>query len=283
MGTGRTDLALETLEGRRMGPEGARRIPGLQYEARQVAGFAVTRLAVSSALAQRAVGKPRGRYTNIDLAPYLRREAGYLQRAAMCLGAELRRLMPDTAGRTVLVAGLGNRRMTADAVGPLTLEHLVVTRHMVHQRGFGGLASVAALATGVKGDTGMETLELLRGAADGVEAAAVIVVDALAAQQRERLCSTVQLSDTGLVPGSGVGNHRKAVNGETMGVPVVAVGVPTVIAAGRLGRGGEGEELFVTPRDIDAQVVEVARLIGFGINAALQRGMSVEEMRELTK
>ena len=107
-------------------------------------------------------------------------------------------------------------------------------------------------------------------------------IDALAARSRHRLCATVQLGDTGLIPGSGVGNHRKAINAETLGVPVVAVGVPTVIAASLLGEGTEDDDpLFLTPRDIDEKVRELGRLIGYGITLALQEGLTVEDVTGL--
>ena len=159
-----------------------------------------------------------------------------------------------------------------------------MTRHMVRAlpRQFAGFTSVAALAPGVLAATGMETLELLRGAVQATGSAAVIAIDALAARSRDRLCATVQLGDTGLIPGSGVGNHRKAINAETLGVPVVAVGVPTVIAASLLGEGTEDDDsLFLTPRDIDEKVRELGRLIGYGITLALQEGLTVEDVTGL--
>ena len=117
---------------------------------------------------------------------------------------------------------------------------------------------------------------------DRLREGAVIAIDALAARCRDRLCDTVQLGDTGLIPGSGVGNHRKAINAQTLGIPVVAVGVPTVIAASLLGEGGgEDEPLFLTPRDIDEKVRELGRLIGYGISLGLQEGLSVEDVTGL--
>ena len=198
---------------------------------------------------------------------------------------QLRALLPDAGPRSqILVAGLGNRAMTPDAIGPAAVENLLVTRHMVRAlpRQFAGFTSVAALAPGVLAATGMETLELLRGAVQATGSAAVIAIDALAARSRDRLCATVQLGDTGLIPGSGVGNHRKAINAETLGVPVVAVGVPTVIAASLLGEGTEDDDpLFLTPRDIDEKVRELGRLIGYGITLALQEGLTVEDVTGL--
>ena len=124
--------------------------------------------------------------------------------------------------------------------------------------------------------------ELLRGAVQASGCAAVIAIDALAARSRDRLCATIQLGDTGLIPGSGVGNHRKAINARTLGVPVIAVGVPTVIAASLLGDDtAEDDPLFLTPRDIDEKVRELGRLMGYGITMALQEGLTVEDITGL--
>ena len=192
--------------------------------------------------------------------------------------------------------GLGNRAMTPDAIGPIAVENLLVTRHMVRAlpRQFQGFTPVSALCTGVLARTGLETLELIQGAAAHIRPAAVIAIDALAARSRQRLCATVQLSDTGLIPGSGVGNHRRAVDRAALGVPVIAVGVPTVIDGATLcadlleeaGRpqqdlSGRGADLFVTPQDIDQRVTELGRIVGYGITLALQRGLTLEDVTGL--
>lgn len=280
----RTDLALEGVEQLRQGGD-ISRLDGVCAAEYTRHGYGVTDVRVATKQAAEAVGKPEGRYVTIDLRPYFRREEGFFARAARCLGSELRTLLPGVGEDwPVLVAGLGNRGMTADAVGPLALESLLVTRHMVRSlpRQFRGFTPVSALAPGVLAATGMEALELLRGAVQATGCAAVIAVDALAARSRERLCATVQLGDTGLIPGSGVGNHRKAIDKTTLGVPVVAVGVPTVIAAHLLGDGQpEDDPLFLTPRDIDGKVRELGRVIGYGVTLALQEGLSVEDVTGL--
>lgn len=280
----RTDLALEGVEQLRQGGD-ISRLDGICAAEYTRQGYGVTDVRVATKQAAEAVGKPEGRYVTIDLRPYFRREEGFFARAARCLASELRTLLPGVGEDwPVLVAGLGNRGMTADAVGPLALESLLVTRHMVRSlpRQFRGFTPVSALVPGVLAATGMEALELLRGAVQATGCAAVIAVDALAARSRERLCATVQLGDTGLIPGSGVGNHRKAIDKTTLGVPVVAVGVPTVIAAHLLGDGQpEDDPLFLTPRDIDGKVRELGRVIGYGVTLALQEGLSVEDVTGL--
>lgn len=280
----RTDLALEGVEQLRQGGD-ISRLDGVCAAEYTRHGYGVTDVRVATKQAAEAVGKPEGRYVTIDLRPYFRREEGFFARAARCLASELRTLLPGVGEDwPVLVVGLGNRGMTADAVGPLALESLLVTRHMVRSlpRQFRGFTPVSALAPGVLAATGMEALELLRGAVQATGCTAVIAVDALAARSRERLCATVQLGDTGLIPGSGVGNHRKAIDKTTLGVPVVAVGVPTVIAAHLLGDGQpEDDPLFLTPRDIDGKVRELGRVIGYGVTLALQEGLSVEDVTGL--
>ena len=280
----RTDLALEGVEQLQQGGD-ISRLDGVCAAEYTRHGYGVTDVRVATKQAAEAVGKQEGRYVTIDLRPYFRREEGFFARAARCLASELRTLLPGVGEDwPVLVAGLGNRGMTADAVGPLALESLLVTRHMVRSlpRQFRGFTPVSALVPGVLAATGMEALELLRGAVQATGCAAVIAVDALAARSRERLCATVQLGDTGLIPGSGVGNHRKAIDKTTLGVPVVAVGVPTVIAAHLLGDGQpEDDPLFLTPRDIDGKVRELGRVIGYGVTLALQEGLSVEDVTGL--
>ena len=208
------------------------------------------------------------------------------------LGEELRAQIADDDGPCFQLKGGFCPFLDRDGLcriqrtwGAEALTHLLVTRHMVDAmpRRFGHLRSVAALRTGVLAQTGVETLELIRGAVSHIRPTVVIAVDALAARSRHRLCATVQLSDAGLTPGSGVGNHRKAVDAAALGVPVIALGVPTVIDGAAL-CGQEDDAptgLFVTPRDIDSRVRELGRLIGRGLTLALQPGLSEEEVAAL--
>lgn len=278
----RTDLALESLEDLG-GPEQLSQLEGVSVAAYTRQGCPVTDVRIRSEAGASRLEKPPGRYITIDLRPCLRQEPGFFTRAATCLAHELRTLLPGRGPDfPVLVAGLGNRAMTADAVGPLALESLLVTRHMIRTlpRQFQGFTPVSAVAPGVLADTGMETQELLRGAVSAVRPTAVIAIDALAARSRHRLCATLQLGSTGLIPGSGVGNHRSALNAETLGVPVIAVGTPTVIAASHLGDDTE-EPLFLTPRDIDSRVHQLSRLLGYGITLALHENLTLPDITAL--
>ena len=229
------------------------------------------------------LGRPMGTYITLACEQAMTVSLETRRALAAELAQTLCGMLPPDM-KTALVVGLGNRSVTPDSLGPRTAERVLVTRHMVRSlpRQFRGFTPVSALAPGVLAATGMEALELLRGAVQATGCAAVIAVDALAARSRERLCATVQLGDTGLIPGSGVGNHRKAIDKTTLGVPVVAVGVPTVIAAHLLGDGQpEDDPLFLTPRDIDGKVRELGRVIGYGVTLALQEGLSVEDVTGL--
>ena len=279
----RTDLALEARELWQESAERTTRLMGVKATKSKLEGYPVTRVDILDHRGEEALGKPQGSYFTIDLTTFWQRKADFFERAVRAVGTELKALLP--AEGSALVVGLGNDAMTPDAVGAAALEHLLVTRHMVRSmpRQFGALTPVAALATGVLARTGVETLELIRGAADRLHPSVVIAIDALAARSRHRLCATVQLGDTGLIPGSGVGNHRKAVNARTLGVPVIALGVPTVIDGAALCGGEDAPPtgLFVTPQDIDRRVRELGRLIGYGVTLALQPGLTPEDAAAL--
>lgn len=293
----RTDLALEAAKNLFSDGNFSEEVSGAAMQERLSYGYRVTDVTVSTPRAEQTLGKPRGDYITVDLQPYFRRESEFFHRGVQCLCEEMRSLLPGTGEKyPVLVVGLGNRSMTPDAIGPLTLEYLLVTRHMVRTlpRQFSSFTPVSAIATDVLGRTGMDASELIRGAVAQVHPAAVIAVDALAARDKDRLCATVQLSNTGLIPGSGVGNHRRAVNAESLGVPVIAVGIPTVIDAhtlcvdlleeagkGDFDVGHRGENLFVTPRDIDQRVRELSRLLGYAVNAALQPNLTEDDITGL--
>ena len=235
-----------------------------------------------------------GTYVTLELSAAQQRERGGFRRAAEVLGKQLRNLLPLKKEQSVLVAGLGNRAVTPDAIGPRALDHLVVTRHLVEQMPsfFSDFRSVSAISPGVLGITGLESAEVIGGVAEKSRPDCLIVVDALASRSLERICTTIQLADTGITPGSGINNAREAFNRERFGIPVIAVGVPTVVDLETLAQdyggglvSGEkleamcgGQKLIVTPRDIDARVEQMARLVSYGINLALHDGLSIEDI-----
>lgn len=279
-----TDLALEAAQ---MQAKTARLTsrPGLEVRRRERGGYALTAMDLTDPHRAAELQRPVGKYITMELGPYLHRQRDFFARGAGCIARELTALLPEGAGPT-LVVGLGNRSLTADAVGPLALPHILVTRHMLAAmpEEFAGFSSVAALATGVLGETGLESSEIIAAAAEKLRPRCIIVLDALAAATREKLCAVLQLTDTGLTPGSGVGNHRKEVSRRTLGVPVLALGLPTVIRADQLigeETPVEGEPLFVTPRDIDQRVRELSRMMAYGIDLALQPHLTVEDITGL--
>ena len=287
----RTDLAMEAHALWREQAGAGRRLRGVRSERNRVEGYETHVVDVLDEQGAKELGKPRGRYITLELNGLLRREEDSFARAVRAVAGLLEPMLPS-AGEA-LVVGLGNRAITPDLVGPLAVEHTLVTRHLVERLEiFGDLRPVAALAAGGVATTGMESGQLIQAVVGRLKPACVIAVDALASRSVERLCRTVQLSDTGIVPGSGVGNHRMALSRETLGVPVLAVGVPTVVEASTLVMdllGGEdaaelpGAELFVTPREVDSRVADLARVIGYGVSLALNPKLTVEELTMLVE
>jgi spore protease len=286
-----TDLAAEAHQLWRESAGQTTRLEGVIARDEELCGFPVTRVEILDGEGERALGKPRGIYQTLDVSALWRREEGAFFRAAQALAYLLEPLLPEEG--PVLVAGLGNPAMTPDALGPRALDHILVTRHL--QEALPTLRSVSALGAGVVGSTGIEAAEWISGAVERVRPAAVVVVDALAARSLDRLCTTIQVSDTGLIPGSGVGNHRQALNRETLGVPVVSIGVPTVVsvetaAKDLLAQAGGGEEnlgrlqgkgLFVTPDSIDYKLRELARVVGYGLDLMLQPTLEPDDLEAL--
>lgn len=292
MGIRRTDLAVEAEELWRESAGQTTLLPGVEAAQRQEEGIPVTTVRVLNRAGEDALGKPAGVYVTLDLRGMAAWTGEELIRCERVLSTELRYLVDKSAPEgLVLCVGLGNRAITPDAVGPLAHGHTLVTRHLTRQMPelFSGLRPVASVAAEVLGTTGMESFEVVQALCRQLRPACVIAVDALASRSMDRLCSTVQLSDTGIVPGSGVDNHRAALDRNTLGIPVIAVGVPTVVDGATLAAdltGAEeppelGRDLFVTPRDIDSCVQRLGRLIGRSISLALQPDLSREDLESL--
>lgn len=286
----RTDLAVEAIENHKT----AAALPHVRQADRTLEGFAVHEIRILSEDAAREIGKPQGRYLTLELDALIRREEDAFPRACKALSTLLRELLPHPNDGPVLIAGLGNRMITPDAIGPQTADHVIATRHLVAQSPaiFADWRPVSALAPGVLGQTGVETGEVICGVLDRVRPAAVIAVDALAAGRLSRLLRTVQLADTGITPGAGVGNARAALNKETLGVPVIAVGVPTVVDGATLAHEissqlGQpacealddlSQPVMITTRDIDREVADISRMIGYAVNMALHPHLSVADI-----
>ncbi len=277
-----TDLAAEARDLWRKGQTAA--LPGLLTRRETREGFSADVVEIRSDEAERELCKPKGRYVTIELDALFRREEDAFGRACRVLAGELRRQLALRAQETVLVVCLGNRDVTPDAVGPLTAEKLLVTRHLKEAMPevFAAFRPVSVFCPGVLGATGVESARLTAAVAASLRPDRVIAVDALSARETSRLCQAVQISDAGIVPGSGVGNARQALNRQTLGVPVVAVGVPTVVDArvlcadlcGTEPTALPGDALFVTPRNIDSRVRDAAKLVGYAVDLALHEGLT---------
>ena len=278
----RTDMAHEALQH-------CRSLAGVEEENESKGSIAISRIRVRTEAAERKLDKPRGSYITLTLPEEGLSSKAMRKEAGRCLAFELSLLMGEV--KHILVVGLGNRHVTPDALGPQTIESLFVTRHV--QNHFpellpSGTRTVAAFAAGVMGMTGVETAEAVAGIASVLNPDLVVAVDALASSQSDHVGAMIQLNDTGISPGAGVGNFRMGLSKGTLGIPVIAVGIPLVLTAEAIlysGLAGMGaDELFlkvkkrlgdgflsmcVTPKDIDAMVKDGASVLSYGLNLAL--------------
>ena len=257
----RTDLAVEAAVDCPLGEE------DVVQQTEQCGRLTIHRTRVLTPRGEAAVGKPKGRYITACL-PTLTDDERDLSDYAARIGKELAAMLPPEG--TVLVVGLGNRTVTPDALGPATADLVLATRHIggefARAAGLTDLRPTAVVTPGVLGQTGTESSETVRGVCREIHPCAVIVVDALAAGEAQRLGRTVQLCDSGIAPGSGVGNDRRPLNREVLGVPVIAMGIPTVVDAVMEGCA----PMMVTPREIDLMIARGAKLLAMSIHAALQ-------------
>ena len=282
----RTDLALEQHEiNGKNEPDGTEKTETTHGNAR------ITQIKITNENGEKALKRKRGTYITVEL-PGFGNNADIFSDGMQAVATELKKLLP--AKGLILVAGLGNEQITPDAFGPKCASLIFSTRHIGKELqkslGFEHLRPVARIAPGVLGQNGIETGEILAGIIRQISPAAVITVDALASRSLSRLGCTVQICNTGITPGSGVGNARAEISKDTMGVPVIAVGVPTVVDAATLAYdltgqeqklGKNGEKMMVTPREIDLITERASKLVATAINSALQPDMNPEELYTL--
>ena len=293
----RTDLALERQEF-----ISKKNVDGVETTTETKGNIKVTTIAVTNENGEREMGKPKGTYITLE-TDSLMKNSSLIDCAADVLAPELQKLLPKSGA--VLVVGLGNEKITPDALGPKSISLMFATRHigseLAKSVGLGTLRSVAAIAPGVLGQTGIETAEIIEAVAKRINPAAVVVIDALASRKLSRLGSTVQMSDTGISPGSGVGNRRVEISKKTLGIPVVAIGVPTVVDGATMaydlleefGIDPQSERrtpemknegfMMVTPKEIDLLIERSAELIAMGINCAMQPDLSAKDLLALVK
>jgi len=322
----RTDLALEARDMAAQARGGD--IPGVASETTEDEGIKVTKIHVQNEAAARTLGKMIGRYITIEV-PELRGQDSELQdRVATKFAQLFEQFLVDIGigpKAKVLVIGLGNWNVTPDALGPIVVENMLVTRHffeLMPDQVSPGYRPVSAVAPGVLGTTGIESSEIVQGIVEKSRPDLVIAVDALASKALERVNTTIQIADTGIHPGSGIGNKRKGLTRETLGVPVVAIGVPTVAYAstivnscidmmmghfskqtqntdhilGMVGTMQEnerlklvkevldplGHDLLVTPKEIDQFIEDIANIIANGLNAALHEAIDSSNVAAYT-
>ncbi len=284
----RTDLAIEARE------LAGNDVSGVEFTKRNENGLEISRLVVKNHQASLKLKKEQGTYISIDLPPLTDNFLATDSRIET-IGKEIRRLIPVNG--LVLVCGLGNMEITPDALGPKCVSRVLATRHITGEiarsTGLDKLRPVAVLSTGVTGQTGIETFEYIESIVKKVRPTAVIVIDALASRRLNRLGCTLQISDTGISPGAGVQNHRKKISRETVGVPVIALGVPTVVDAVTLVLdlldvddaktteelknvlSPRNSQMVVTPKEIDLLIDRASRLMSLSINYALHSDVDI--------
>ena len=274
---GRTDLASESF--RQLGEDSGEltRLPGVKAVKESIHGLEVLSVDILDERGAKALGKPLGKYFTLDMPRQFQRGAEQFPDLVKALSQLIDRCAGDFS--SVLVAALGNPDITPDALGSLSAGDILVTRHLKQAGvpGFEAFASLALSRPGVLGSSGIESAVQIKLLCGELSPELVIVIDALAGADLDRLCRCIQVSSSGISPGSGVGNDRQELSRETLGTPVVSIGMPTVMDAGLLA--GEGMAgLFVTPRNIDSLVRAGAAAIGYGINMAVHRGLSIGDM-----
>ncbi|WP_077532680.1 GPR endopeptidase [Massiliimalia massiliensis] len=280
----RTDLAIECIDF-----AGETLPQGIITNEKNENGMTITAVEIKEEEAANRIGKPVGHYVTIETDGF-EAAAPNFEAQVETVAEQLRPFLPE-AGNSYLVVGLGNSQITPDALGPLAVRYMLTTRHisgeLAKQIGLPELAPVSALAPGVLGQTGMESAEIITALCEQTKPDLVVAVDALAAGRLTRLGTTIQVSDTGISPGSGVLNKRKELSKATLGVPVLSIGVPTVVDLNTICQGaqekGQAEKsMMVTPREIDTLIEHAAKTIAYALNRTFQPGLSLEEIAALT-
>ena len=316
----RTDLALEAHELYRE-TERCEHAPGVMVDTDRLDKITVTRVHVENEEGEKRLGKQKGSYITLEIPELVHKEQATFEDTITVLADEIKRLVKLEPGAPVLVVGLGNWHITADSLGPKVTSSLLVTRHMFElmpEEIEQGVRPVCALAPGVLGLTGIETSEIIKGVVQRVKPSLIIAIDSLAARKLSRISTTIQLTDTGITPGAGIGNPRQGLNVSELGVPVIAIGVPTVVDAATMAndtidqiidylssqmteenkfydtlknidrekkyalikeaQGTEISGLVVTPKEVDEIIEDISEIIANAINIALHEGITIEDL-----
>jgi len=294
----RTDLALEARESI---SEAKSELHGVRVEEYEIEEdhIHVTRVLIETKNAAKSMGKPIGVYITIEAPEILEPDEDYHREISECISEELLSMLPDKEeGLSILVVGLGNREVTADALGPRVLDNLMITRHIMRTYGKAAYENrcvneISSIEPGVMAKTGMETAEIVKGVVEETQPDVVVVIDALAARSTKRLNRTIQISNAGIQPGSGVGNHRNALTQESLGRPVIAIGVPTVVDAATIvvdalekmiednrkenwkdmerlhAAVSQLSNMYMTGKDVDSMIKRVSYTLSEALNMAL--------------
>lgn len=278
--SGRTDLASEAhrIWSESVGETST--LKGVKAEQEELNGHSVTAVEILNREGSEALGKPLGKYFTLDLETHFERGSESFPRAAEALAGLIGRCVQLKDCNCFLIAALGNPDMTPDALGSITASNIIITRHLKTNspEDFEAFRSTALCRTGVLGTTGIESAAQIRILCQELKPDCVIAVDSLAGSDVSRLCRSIQVCSSGIAPGSGVGNNREALNRETLGVPVIAIGMPTVIDASSFSNENGLSAMFVTPRDIDSSVRSAGKLIGYGINLAIHQDINISDV-----
>lgn len=317
----RTDLAIEACNAYKEKHENE--LDGVLVDEYEEDGSKITRVEVLNADGAKKMGKPIGNYITMEIPEFTAYDGGLMDDVANVLGKTLKKIVDMKEDMLALVVGLGNWKVTPDALGPKVTEGIMVTRHLrevMPEAIDDSVFRVASIAPGVLGITGVETGEIIESLVRKIKPDVVICIDALASRKIDRVNRTIQISDTGISPGAGVGNHRMKLNKETLGVKVIAIGVPTVVDAATIAsdtidlvlddlikQSEEGKEFYnmlkkvdkrekdalirevlnpyapdlvVTPKEIDLMIESLSKIISNGINIALQPNMTVEDINK---
>ncbi|MFL0195803.1 GPR endopeptidase [Clostridium sp. WILCCON 0269] len=315
----RTDLAVEAKEicEKKMGGK----VPGVEVEEKIEDTIKVTYVKIVEDIGEKIMGKPKGSYITVDMPQFTHYDAEMRDKVSRVMGKVLSDMLNMESSMTAMVVGLGNWNITPDALGPKVASKLMVTRHLrelVPDKIDERIRPVCVVSPGVLGITGIETGEIIKGVADRVKPNLIVCVDALASRKMDRVNSTIQIGNTGISPGSGIGNKRMELSEKTLGVPVIAIGAPTVVDAATMAndtidlvldemidqskQGGEfykvlksvdkdekqkmikeilepyGENIMVTPKDVDLVVDSISKIIANGINIALQPALDLDDI-----
>lgn len=319
----RTDLAIEAKEIYQKENNG--RIPGVEVEEDHDGDIKISKVRIVDEVGERAMGKPIGTYITIDIPQVTHYDGDTMDDVSEVMAKVLTPLANIDKSMTALVVGLGNSNITPDALGPKVISRLMITRHLkelVPDSIDEEIRPVCAIAPGVLGTTGIETGEIIKGVVDKIKPNLIICIDALASRKMQRVNRTIQIGDTGISPGSGVGNKRMEISKRTLGIPVIAIGVPTVVDAATMANdtidlaidemikeaksGGQFynmlksidknekqkmiEEilnpyignLLVTPKEVDLVIDSLSKVIANGINIALQPALELEDINRYT-